>query len=105
MPGVLNAITIVGLLRRHLHQCAERGRDLRRCSIDFAKRANRSGAIGCRYPGLRCSENMPRSSEAFLIVVQPPPVQGIGNAGGFRMMVEDRAGRGPQALAAARLAQ
>jgi multidrug efflux pump subunit AcrB len=25
-------------------------------------------------------------------------VQGIGNAGGFRMMVEDRAGRGPQAL-------
>ncbi|HWV41398.1 efflux RND transporter permease subunit, partial [Pseudorhodoplanes sp.] len=30
--------------------------------------------------------------------VQPPPVQGIGNAGGFRMMVEDRAGRGPQAL-------
>ena len=23
---------------------------------------------------------------------------GIGNAGGFRMMVEDRAGRGPQAL-------
>ena len=28
----------------------------------------------------------------------PPPVQGIGNAGGFRMMVEDRAGRGPQAL-------
>ncbi len=36
--------------------------------------------------------------DAFLIVVQPPPVQGIGNAGGFRMMVEDRAGMGPQAL-------
>jgi multidrug efflux pump subunit AcrB len=31
-------------------------------------------------------------------VVQPPAVQGIGNAGGFRMMVEDRAGRGPNAL-------
>ena len=36
--------------------------------------------------------------EAFMIVVQPPPVQGIGNAGGFRMMVEDRGGVGPQAL-------
>jgi len=36
--------------------------------------------------------------EAFMIVVQPPPVNGIGNAGGFRMMVEDRAGRGPAAL-------
>ena len=39
--------------------------------------------------------------EALILVVQPPPVQGIGNAGGFRMMIEDRAGRGPQALQAA----
>ena len=31
-------------------------------------------------------------------MVQPPPVAGIGNAGGFRMMIEDRAGRGSQAL-------
>jgi hydrophobe/amphiphile efflux-1 (HAE1) family protein len=36
--------------------------------------------------------------EALIFVVPPPPVQGIGNAGGFRMMVEDRAGRGPRAL-------
>jgi multidrug efflux pump subunit AcrB len=36
--------------------------------------------------------------EALVFVVTPPPVQGIGNAGGFRMMVEDRAGRGSQAL-------
>ena len=39
--------------------------------------------------------------ESLIIVIQPPPVPGIGNAGGFRMMVEDRAGRGPQALQAA----
>ena len=31
-------------------------------------------------------------------MIQPPPVAGIGNAGGVRMMVEDRAGRGSQAL-------
>ena len=31
----------------------------------------------------------------------PPPVRGIGTSGGFRMMVEDRAGAGPQALQAA----
>jgi hydrophobe/amphiphile efflux-1 (HAE1) family protein len=36
--------------------------------------------------------------EALILVVAPPPVRGIGNAGGFRMMVEDRAGRGPQEL-------
>jgi hydrophobe/amphiphile efflux-1 (HAE1) family protein len=39
--------------------------------------------------------------EAFTVVVAPPPVAGIGNAGGFRMMVEDRNGRGSQALQAA----
>jgi len=39
--------------------------------------------------------------EAFMVVVAPPPVAGIGNAGGFRMMVEDRGGRGSQALQAA----
>src|SRR5437763_2988635 len=36
--------------------------------------------------------------EGLIFVVAPPPVQGIGNAGGFRMMVEDRAGRGSAAL-------
>src|SRR6202011_3633977 len=28
----------------------------------------------------------------------PPPVQGIGSAGGFKMMLEDRAGLGSQAV-------
>jgi hydrophobe/amphiphile efflux-1 (HAE1) family protein len=39
--------------------------------------------------------------DALIFVVQPPPVSGIGNAGGFRMMVEDRGGAGSQALQAA----
>jgi hydrophobe/amphiphile efflux-1 (HAE1) family protein len=36
--------------------------------------------------------------EGLVLVVQPPAVQGIGNAGGFRMMIEDRTGAGPAAL-------
>lgn len=36
--------------------------------------------------------------EAMVLVVQPPPVRGIGNAGGFRMMIQDRGGNGPAAL-------
>jgi hydrophobe/amphiphile efflux-1 (HAE1) family protein len=39
--------------------------------------------------------------EAFTVVVAPPPVAGIGNAGGFRMMIEDRGGGGSPALQAA----
>ncbi|HMA71750.1 MAG TPA: multidrug efflux RND transporter permease subunit [Xanthobacteraceae bacterium] len=42
--------------------------------------------------------------DALIFVVQPPPVSGIGNAGGFRLMVEDRGGAGSQALQAATVA-
>ncbi|TMJ68184.1 MAG: multidrug efflux RND transporter permease subunit, partial [Alphaproteobacteria bacterium] len=36
--------------------------------------------------------------EGLVVVVMPPPVRGIGTSGGFRLMVEDRANAGPQAL-------
>jgi hydrophobe/amphiphile efflux-1 (HAE1) family protein len=36
--------------------------------------------------------------EAFVVVIPPPPVDGIGNAGGFRMMIQDRDGRGLDVL-------
>jgi hydrophobe/amphiphile efflux-1 (HAE1) family protein len=37
---------------------------------------------------------MAQIKEAFVIVIPPPSVRGIGNGGGFKMMIEDRAGRG-----------
>jgi hydrophobe/amphiphile efflux-1 (HAE1) family protein len=36
--------------------------------------------------------------EASVLTIPPPPVQGLGSAGGFKMMLEDRAGLGSQAL-------
>ena len=36
--------------------------------------------------------------DAFIIAVQPPPVRGIGTAGGFKMIIQDRGGRGQKAL-------
>ena len=36
--------------------------------------------------------------EAFTIAIPPPPVSGIGNGGGFRMMIQDRTGLGNEAL-------
>jgi len=38
---------------------------------------------------------------AFIIVLPPPAVPGIGTGGGFAMRIEDRQGRGPELLAAA----
>lgn len=37
---------------------------------------------------------MAQIKEAFVVVIPPPSVRGIGNGGGFKMMIEDRAGRG-----------
>ena len=39
--------------------------------------------------------------EAAVLVINPPPVRGLGYAGGFRMMLQDRSGRGLDMLAAA----
>jgi hydrophobe/amphiphile efflux-1 (HAE1) family protein len=36
--------------------------------------------------------------DAFVLTIPPPPVQGLGSAGGFKMMLEDRAGLGSDAL-------
>jgi multidrug efflux pump subunit AcrB len=42
-----------------------------------------------RFAGIR---------EATVVAFNAPPVEGIGNAGGFRLQVRDRTGRGPAAL-------
>jgi HAE1 family hydrophobic/amphiphilic exporter-1 len=36
--------------------------------------------------------------EAYVLVIPPPSVPGIGTGGGFKLYVQDRAGRGPRAL-------
>ncbi len=39
--------------------------------------------------------------DAFILVIPPPPVQGIGNAGGFKLQVQDKKAAGVDALATA----
>ena len=36
--------------------------------------------------------------DAYVVTIPPPPVQGLGSAGGFKKMLEDRAGPGCEAL-------
>lgn len=45
-------------------------------------------------------QNLGALQEAFIIVISPPPVRGIGNAGGFKMMIQDQRGRGLPTLEA-----
>ncbi len=46
-------------------------------------------------------QKMSQLQEAFVLVIQPPPIAGIGTGGGFKMQVQDRGGVGLQRLEAA----
>jgi hydrophobe/amphiphile efflux-1 (HAE1) family protein len=61
---------------------------------------------GHRIPGVTAATMLPKVraaltgiNDAVVIVVNPPPVQGLGSAGGFKLMVEDRGDHTPQELA------
>jgi len=63
---------------------------------------------GKHAPGITAATMLPKVraalagiKDAYIIVVNPPPVQGLGSAGGFKLMVEDRGDHTAQELAAA----
>jgi hydrophobe/amphiphile efflux-1 (HAE1) family protein len=63
---------------------------------------------GHHIPGVTAATTLPKVraalagiKDAVVIVVNPPPVQGLGSAGGFKLMVEDRGDHTAQELAAA----
>ncbi|WP_457337806.1 efflux RND transporter permease subunit [Rhizobacter sp. P5_C2] len=63
---------------------------------DFDKRkgaALSSGAIAAEV-----NKRLGAIQDAFIMVFPPPPVNGLGTIGGFKLYVEDRANLGPDAL-------
>jgi hydrophobe/amphiphile efflux-1 (HAE1) family protein len=99
VPGVAHAVNIVGFSGATFTNASNAGAIF--VTLDpFDERARdpRKSSDAIRAELFR---RLAPINEGFIIVVTPPPVSGIGNAGGFRMMVQDREGRGPQALQAA----
>src|SRR3954451_16075211 len=95
-PGVAHAVNVVGFSGATFTNAPNAGAMF--IVLDpFEERAKDPSKSG---PAIQAElfKKLSAIQDAFLIVVMPPPVSGIGNAGGFRMMVEDRAGLGVQAL-------
>jgi hydrophobe/amphiphile efflux-1 (HAE1) family protein len=68
---------------------------------EFGERAGKPGESAETLSG-RLMGAFSQVQEAFSLVLSPPPVRGIGQAGGFKMQVEDRSGLAtPQQLEAA----
>ena len=94
-PGVESAVQFPGLSISGFSVAPNAG-IVFICLKDFADRKS-SELSG---PAIAEAMNREFSSiqEAFVLAVMPPPVNGIGQIGGFKMFVEDRAGHGYDAL-------
>ncbi|MEA2741601.1 MAG: hydrophobic/amphiphilic exporter (mainly bacteria), family, partial [Acetobacteraceae bacterium] len=65
----------------------------------FEERSAKGQSVAVVLNDLR--QRLSTIQDAFVITIPPPPVAGIGTAGGFKMMLQDRQGLGSTALEAA----
>jgi multidrug efflux pump subunit AcrB len=96
VPGIAHAVNIVGFSGATFTNAPNSGAVFVTLD-DFEKRAAdpRQSAAAIQA---QLFQRLSVIHDGQIFVASPPPVSGIGNAGGFRMMVEDRAGNGSQAL-------
>ncbi|MGE0851644.1 MAG: efflux RND transporter permease subunit [Hyphomicrobiaceae bacterium] len=102
VPGVAHAVNIVGFSGATFTNAPNSGAVFIVLE-PFEKRARDPAQSATAIQGA-LFQRLASIQEGLVLVVQPPPVRGVGNAGGVRMMIQDRAGRGPQALQGAVMA-
>ena len=96
VPGVAHAVNIVGFSGATFTRAPNSGAIF--VTLDpFEERAKHPNESAAAIQG-ELFKRLFAIRDGLIFVVAPPPVSGIGNAGGFRMMVEDRAGHGSLAL-------
>ncbi|RED48040.1 efflux RND transporter permease subunit [Aestuariispira insulae] len=97
-PGVKNAVAFAGFSGATFTN-ASNAAAIFATFEDFDSRIengqNANAIIGQIYGRLQSIQ------EAFIIAVPPPPVSGIGNAGGFKMQIQERNGDSVQRVLAA----
>ena len=95
-PGVSHAVPFVGLDATTFTQASNSATVFSKLA-PFPERVSK----GLTAPKILASlrGRLAGIQGAFVLSIAPPPVQGIGNAGGFKMMLQDRGDHGPDALA------
>ncbi|MFN3868188.1 MAG: efflux RND transporter permease subunit [Hyphomicrobiaceae bacterium] len=96
VPGIAHAVNIVGFSGATFTTAPNSGAVFVVLE-EFEKRAgNPAKSVNAIQAALQ--QKVAAIQEGMVFVVQPPPVRGIGTAGGFRMMIEDRRGLGSDEL-------
>jgi multidrug efflux pump subunit AcrB len=94
-PGVSYAVPFVALDATTFTQASNTATVFSKLA-PFEKRAKNALTAPELLADLR--QRLSRIKSAFVLSIAPLPVQGIGNPGGFKMMVQDREDLGPEAL-------
>src|SRR5207302_4743388 len=97
-PGVAHAVEFAGMSVNGFTQSSSASLIFFPLD-DFSQRTSK--ALSGPAIAAALNQKMASIQDAFVIVVTPPPVIGLGTLGGFKLQVEDRAEAGPQALFAA----
>lgn len=95
LPGVKNAVAFTGFAGATFTN-ASNAAAIFVILQPFSERETASLSYAAILENLR--EAMNGIKEASIVVIPPPPVRGIGNAGGFKMMLQDRSGLGINTL-------
>lgn len=96
-PGVRGAFTVAGLNVLSSSNSSAAGVMFTPLQ-PFDMRAGRDDMTAMAIAA-RLKQEFADIPEALVLVFPPPPVRGVGSAGGFKMLIEDRSGQGtPQQL-------
>jgi len=96
VPGVVHGVNVVGFSGATFTNSPNAGAIF--LVLDsFAARARDPHQTATAIQA-ELNRRLSKIQDGFFVAVQPPPVRGISNSGGFRMIVEDRAGLGSAAL-------
>jgi hydrophobe/amphiphile efflux-1 (HAE1) family protein len=95
VPGVENSVAFPGLSINGFTAAPNAGIVFFGLS-DFAQRTDPAQSADA----IAGQVNMKLGSiqDAFIFVLSPPPVSGLGNASGFKLQLQDRSGQGEEAL-------
>ncbi len=99
VPGVAHGVNVVGFSGATFTNAPNAGAIFLVLN-SFEKRARdpRQSATAIQA---ELNRRLSKLQDGFVVAVLPPPVRGISNAGGVRMIIEDRAGHGSAALRSA----
>jgi hydrophobe/amphiphile efflux-1 (HAE1) family protein len=96
VPGIAHGVNIVGFSGATFTNAPNAGAVF--LVLDAFQNRARDPHQSARAIQAELNRRLSKLQDAFFVAVLPPPVRGIGTAGGFRMMIEDRTGRGSTAL-------